>query len=163
MTDAFPMNAWTPYEVGRVAEEVQKAAYRAGFDAAKAENGPTVRPEAIRADERARIRAKVAASFADTKPPYLFPHNEDVLFPKMERTHVNDVIRDVWQAAEEQVLALINGIREKENSEDDSDSDSGDRRSNSGIGPGGDVPGAGSGGGGAPQAAPPLLSGEGED
>lgn len=81
----------------------------------------------IRADERGSVKAeytpvlmehlriladlhdRVVTRFASMKPPYLFPHNEDVLFPKMERTTVNDAIRDVWEVAQNQALEVIDG------------------------------------------------------
>jgi hypothetical protein len=75
----------------------------------------------IRADERENgkwvlayrdalmrgLHAKVETHFREYLPPYLFPNVKNILFPDFEGITIHDAIMGVWQAAEIQILELI--------------------------------------------------------
>lgn len=60
------------------------------------------------------LRAKIVQHLDTIPPPYLFPDAVDEPFPTMCATTIGEVLHDVWHAAHEQILEIIDGAIEFE-------------------------------------------------
>lgn len=55
------------------------------------------------------LRAKIMEHLDTIPPPYLFPDVVDEPFPTMRDTTIGEVLHDVWDAAHDQILEIIDG------------------------------------------------------